>query len=104
MSLILRVAEIRTAKTKTYKEAQAELVEYLEGKRWKFSGWNLRVPYATSPDGDIRLWFKAQAVYVSSGPKHKFGDARSVPADVKRDSPEKVVSEAERFAEAIWGR
>ena len=49
----------------------------------------MKVPHATSDDGS-KLWFKAQAIYVSDA-STSFSDARSLHVDVRDLSPEHVV-------------
>lgn len=49
-------------KKPTFKEARAKVFEFLKKRGWKVAD-SLSVPHATSPDGKVRLWFKAQAVY-----------------------------------------
>lgn len=72
--------------TKTYKQAQAEIVASLVLAGWKVNT-GLKVPHATSPDGRSRLWFKAQAIYLSQGSSHTLGDARSIHAgDIRSQS------------------
>lgn len=41
------------------------LLDHLAAEGWRLSDRKLKVAHATSPDGSIRLWFKAQAVYCS---------------------------------------
>lgn len=90
----------KSGKPKTFMEARNRLLDYLESKHWKLSSRTLKIPYATSPDGKHRLWFKTQAVYLSSGGgRHDFGDARTVSYDtndLKNMSPEQYVRHAIR--------
>lgn len=63
----------------TFDQARREIREILTALRE--AGWtvksDLKVPHATSPDGELRLWFKAQAVHSTEGNRHSFGDARN---------------------------
>lgn len=58
---------------KTYAQTHKDFQEGLEKHGWKVqrtnksSGKPLVVPYATSPDGQHRLWFKSQSVHLSGG-------------------------------------
>jgi len=72
------------AKRKTFAQARSEILDRLQSSGWALKR-NLKVPHATSPDGDLRLWFKTQAVYAtcdrsrsSFGNQHKFTNARSI--------------------------
>lgn len=65
---------------KTFVAARQEILDYLKGQGWELSG-ALKIPHATSPGGDLRLWFKAQAVYYTEG-HHTFGDARALSYDL----------------------
>lgn len=80
----------KKAKAKTYVQAKADTLKHLESKGWKMSPGNLKIPHATSPDGETRLWFKAQAVYYTRGNKHDFKNARtmSYDLDLRKMSPE----------------
>jgi len=90
----------KSGKPKTFAEARTRLLDHLESKGWKLSSRTLKIPYATSPDGNKRLWFKTQAVYLSdSGDRHDFGDARTVSYntnDLKNMSPEDYLRHALR--------
>lgn len=86
---------------KTYAEAQAGVLDYLKSKHWKLSSSDLKVPYATSPDGEVRLWFKKQAVYFSYGNVHNLNGARTVSYDtneIKKKTPQQWVEDAEARA------
>lgn len=68
----------------TFIQARAAILAYLATQQWKVVD-GLKVPHATSPDGTTRLWFKAQAVYltqtdghIKGGNKHQLGDARTL--------------------------
>jgi hypothetical protein len=85
------------AKQPTFQAAKQAVMDYLKSKGWKMSG-PLKVPYATSPDGMVRLWFKSQAVWFSYGNAHNLGGARSVHSDIRAMTPEEFVVDAEKFA------
>ena len=61
---------------KTYKQAQADIMTGLEKEGWKVNR-TLKVPHATSPHGDFKLFFKSQAIYKTHG-KGDLGNARSL--------------------------
>lgn len=65
---------------KTYAQARKAILEYLKSEDWDLSLPTLKVPYATSPDKTIRLWFKPQAVHFTESDRgiHRFSDARSL--------------------------
>lgn len=64
------------APKKTYKQAQDEILTGLEKDGWSVKR-DLKVPHATSPKGDFKLFFKAQAIYKTHG-KGDLGNARSL--------------------------
>ncbi len=68
---------------KTYAQARQEILDYLKSVDWDVSLPTLKVPYATSPDKTIRLWFKPQAVYFTQADTgaHHFSNARTVAYD-----------------------
>lgn len=71
----------------TYAEARANLINYLQNKEWTISK-PLKIPYATSPNGRIRLWFKPQAIWYTLGKYHEFSSARSLHGpDIRSMSP-----------------
>jgi hypothetical protein len=88
MSIIVEMKSL-LEKAKTFPEARAEMLDGLAKKGWKVKG-ELKIPHATSPDGDVRLWFKTQAVYFSLGKGHDFKNARtlSYDLDIRKMSPE----------------
>ena len=63
---------------KTFPQARREILLYLKSSGWQVSDLNLKIPHATSPDGEFRLWFKPQAVHYTEGNRHSFGDARAM--------------------------
>lgn len=90
-----RVARKFLAK-KTFQAARDEILAHLKSKGWKIKE-GLKIPYATSPDGDFRLWFKTQAVYYTSGNDHSFKGARSIHTDIRDMTPEKFLTYAQRW-------
>lgn len=88
-ALLDSVRDIAEAgKGKTYAQAQADIMAGLEKDGWAVKktgpGGSLKIPHATSPDGEHRLYFKAQAIYLHTDrdkygkPQHDFGNARSL--------------------------
>lgn len=65
----------------TFKQKKAALLADLRALGWHTKS-DLKVPHATSPDRRIRLWFRAQAVYVGYGITNS-NDARSLTSDMR---------------------
>ena len=77
----------------TYPKAHKSIMEDLRANGWKVEA-GLKIPHATSPQGNIRLWFKPQTIHMTRpgrgvihSPKygsiktigpHKFSDARAI--------------------------
>jgi len=80
-------------KTITFKAARAAALDYLAAGGWTVKR-GLKVPHATAPGGDVRLWFKPQAVYLSIGDRHRLGDARSLHVDIRRMTPAELAVDA----------
>jgi hypothetical protein len=89
----------------TYKVAQAGILSALGAMGFSLAP-NLKIPHATSPDRETRLWFKPQAVYASfvigRGGSHTFGNARSLHLDDYRNldpvtAAKEMVTQAERW-------
>lgn len=86
---ILGVSEsVDEAKKPTFAQKHDEFMAGLEKEGWKLKtrGPNfkpLKVPHATSPDGQHKLWFKTQAVYLSRADQD-FGAARTLSYDDMR--------------------
>lgn len=84
----------------TYKQAREKIFDYLRSAGWKVTTFStrtmrpLKTPYATSPDGSIKLWFHPQSVYVGETP----GGTHSLHVDMKTDSPEAIVHAAESYS------
>lgn len=96
--LILKVAaRLLEAKKKTFDEAKKEIMDHLKKEGWDVAP-NLKVPHATSPDGEIRVWFKSQAVYMSQGKGHSLGGARSMHSDIRTMDGPAFVKDVEHWA------
>lgn len=93
---------VQEAKRPTFQAAKAAVLSYLQREGWDVKP-HLKVPHATAPDGELRLWFKSQAVYYSWGNKHTLGDARSLHTDIRDVTPEEFVKEADRLGRK-WGK
>lgn len=69
---------------RTFDSARREQLTALSQAGWTVKP-DLKVPHATSPDGEYRLWFKAlstqwplSGVYVTEGDCHDFDGARTL--------------------------
>ena len=83
--------------TETYAAARQRVHRELGLRGWKTSPPTLKLPHATSPDGQVRLWFKPQAVYHTTGDRHEAGNARTVSYDFDiRGMPVEAVVEVAR--------
>lgn len=82
----------------TFKAAKARLLDYLVKQGWTVQT-NLKIPHATNPSGDLRLWFKGQSIHYSIGADLKnFRSARSTFVDVRAMSPAEFVKDVEASA------
>lgn len=89
---------------RTFLQARGEISRLLHERGWQLSP-ALKVPYATSPSGRLRLWFKAQAVYFTEashggrGGHHEFKNARtlSYDLDIRKITPEQFLAAVERW-------
>lgn len=88
---------LQEAKRRTFKKAKEEIVDYVEKHGWKVKR-HLKVPHATSPHGDVRLWFKPQAIYFSGGEGTSLNQARSIHGDIRKETPEQTVKRAVQAA------
>ena len=88
----------------TYAQAHAAILTILTQKGWTVNR-NLKVPHATSPDGTLRLWFKAQAIYYSTnGSVKDFGSAHSLFAgDLRKGTAEGFYAMIVRDTETLKG-
>lgn len=87
----------------TFAEAREEIYKVLKARGWEVTlysrGKYLKVPYATSPDGLTRYWFKTQAVYVteiSPHGRHDFKEARSAHVDIREGYDQAEVAHGHR--------
>ena len=72
------------AKKRTFAQARSSILEHLRNRRWNVKA-NLKIPHATSESGEVRLWFKPQAVHFTCtgrGGRHEFKDARTISYDL----------------------
>ena len=46
-----------------YGAAHRALMSELSREGWRLSSPSLRVPHATAPSGNVRLWFKSRSIY-----------------------------------------
>jgi hypothetical protein len=73
----------------TFIEVRTKIFDKLRQEGWKIQEKNtgslkpLDIPYATSPNGKTRLWFKAQAVYGSTTGATNIKGARSWCSDIR---------------------
>lgn len=68
----------------TFKAARQKMLGELLALGWAVKA-DLKVPHATSPDGEVRLWFKAQAVHFTGATRpfpHDFHNARALTYDL----------------------
>lgn len=91
----LRVIEAppKPAVKPSYEEARKSIFDHLQAHGWKLSDRTLHVPHATSPDGRIRLWFKAHAVHYTTagkGERHEYKNALTLgyDMDIREYTPE----------------
>lgn len=92
-----KMPTLKEAKRPTFQAAKEAILDYLQKEGWTVQR-NLKVPHATSPKGDLKFWFKTQAVYVSAGKGTALGDASSTWADIRDMSPEAFVKKELEFA------
>jgi len=90
------------AKPETYKQAAARLLAGLKARGWRVETFStrtmkpLKTPYAETPDGRMRLWFRAQSVHFTVGNSHDANSAHSLFADTKGISAEELERDAFR--------
>lgn len=91
----------RDPKRPTFAAARAELLAHLRAQGWDVKTFGasgpLKTPHATSPSGELRLWFKPQAVYFTSGRHHEMGNARSLWVDIRDESPSAIAAQAAKW-------
>lgn len=86
-------------KPRTFAVAQAELLSFLRLQDWAVRS-DLKIPHATAPSGNTRLYFKTQAVYYvyASFGKFDFGEARSLfVEDIRKLDGPAFLSEVKGF-------
>lgn len=71
---MLRHRAYLSEKKETFASAQLKILDILEKQGWKVKR-GLKIPHATK--GDVKLWFKKQAIY-ASGSGQAMGSARSL--------------------------
>ena len=81
----------------TYKAARIRLMKELGDAGWTLSPLTLKVPHATSPHGDVRFWFKPQAIWYSVGRYPDLSSARSTFMDMRRLDAQILIGDAERL-------
>lgn len=77
----------------TFKAAQSAHLAALAALGWSVAA-HLKVPHATRADG-LRLFFKAQSVYVTTG--RDLGSARSTHDDPRAVTTAALIASAEHF-------
>ena len=82
---------------RTFDQARAELFEHLAAQGWDVRA-TLKVPWAASPNGRVRLWFKAQSVHYTEGNAHSAGNAHSTGLDIRDMTPAAFVAAVEHIA------
>lgn len=88
----------------TFAAAREALMNHLRQAGWdvrtRGPSGPLKTPYATSPSGRLRLWFRPQAVHYTHGNHHDANHTRSFWVDIRNVSP----AEVERLAKAEESR
>ena len=93
----------QSPKLPTFAKARANLQAALRAAGWALSpslnpqGRPYKVPYADSPSGRVRVWFKPQALYYSRGTT--LAEARSFSSDIRELDPARFVERFERIVE-----
>lgn len=87
-------------KPRTYAVARAQIINALRADGWDVRE-NLKVPHATHPSGEFRLWFKTQAIYYTTGDRRRgcgsLSDARSLwIGDIRAMPVAEVLADIER--------
>lgn len=82
--------------SRTFKQAHREILAYLDSKGWTVKA-RLKIPHATGIYGDVRLWFKPQAIYIECGKPFRFGSARSLHVDPREVNPPGLIAYAEEY-------
>jgi len=97
---IRRKANDKPKRRMTYKQKWEEVMDYLaDHQGWTVSRHDrsmrlLKTPYATTPNGLVRAYFKPQSIYVSVGPSHKLQGSHSIDPldnyDFRKMDPESI--------------
>lgn len=76
----------------TFEKARQGIFAVLRNRGWSLKT-DLKMPHATSPNGNIRLWFKPQAVHYTEGNRHNGNDARAISyeLDIRKIDPSKFI-------------
>lgn len=86
-------------KPRTYAVARAQIINALRADGWDVRA-DLKVPHATHPNGDFRLWFKTQAIYFTAG-RHgltSMANAHSIGiGDIRAMSVDAVLADIEMW-------
>lgn len=84
-----RETELRLARQNpvSWDTAHRRIMDELERRGWTVSARTLKTPWAESPNGRRRFWFKSQAILQSGPPPHNLGDARSTFMSDQRTLP-----------------
>ena len=83
---------------RTFKQAHSEILDYLRDQGWAVKA-HLKIPHATDPWGELRLWFKKEAIYFECGSPFRFGDARSLHVDAREVNPAGLVAYVEEYCQ-----
>ena len=83
----------------TYEEARQHHLTKLHELGWVVKV-DLKIPHATHPTKNIRLWFRAQAVYCSEASPFK-GHGHSLGVDLRRITTLEIIQRAERRSNSM---
>lgn len=87
-----------------FKDQRTALLDHLAAEGWRLSDRTLKTAHATSPDGSIRLWFKAQAVHCSAVlglQNHTLQLAHSLCSDIRELTGAQLLLRARNHAAAL---
>jgi hypothetical protein len=89
----------------TYAAANARLLAELARLGWATEP-KLKIPHATNPGKDVRIWFKAQATYVATGYRGRFdfGEARTLWIDRRDIGVEQLIGAVKQHVGADLGK
>lgn len=80
----------------TFQQAHAKLLSDLQAKGWSVKT-ALKVPHATSPNGQVRFWFHPQSIYYTSGNQHVGNDSRSLHVNSKEITADQLIACVGRY-------